>query len=372
VVAAQPSFVRALAITVLVPACFYVEPINQRPSIAIVEDSSTPIHRGEMVSLESTVHDPDSDPVAVSWRIYACTDATEPAGCDNAPFFTSTFSTISFKVPPNRTNEHMDPVAALRVILQGVDDHGATAEPDQELLIAVTDRAPTLQLRTDAPYNFVVHTPVNVYAQVADPDDDPAQLALATTFTVLGPSESYALTDIVLTDPTQSGRKLVADDPGSWTVRVAVADSSGATAMQDAPIQIVPDHAPCLSSWAPLAPPPGQTLPMADPTLFEVLVVTDDLDPYPPPLADPIRGTTAFAWSLLAPGDTTFQSLAGVIGNSVPLDPASYNTGDVLELRVEIQDRVPRLIDCAESDPTCSVISDPTCIQRLTWTVEVQ
>jgi hypothetical protein len=28
-------------------------------------------------------------------------------------------------------------------------------------------------------------------------------------------------------------------------------------------------------------------------------------------------------------------------------------------------------VSCAEASPTCSVISDDTCIQRLTWRVEV-
>ena len=66
-----------------------------------------------------------------------------------------------------------------------------------------------------------------------------------------------------------------------------------------------------------------------------MLVVTDDLDPYPPVPGDPILGTTTFAWSLLAPGASSFASLAAT-SNSVALDPADYTPGDLLELRVEV------------------------------------
>src|SRR5262249_40166864 len=107
------------------------------------------------------------------------------------------------------------------------------------------------------------------------------------------------------------------------------------------------------------------------PTLFQVLVVDDDLDPYPSSPADPVLGTTQFTWSIVPPGGSR-QTLAGVTGAGVALDPASYASGDIVELRVDVQDRNHIAVNCPANQPSCSVISDPTCTQRLTWEVEIR
>ena len=109
---------------------------------------------------------------------------------------------------------------------------------------------------------------------------------------------------------------------------------------------------------------------MSEPTLFQVHVVADDLDPYPT-IDDPYLLPTKFTWSLLAPGSTR-QVLTGVSGNSVALDPASFQPGDIVELRVEIYDRTNDAITCADGVATCSVIGDNNCLQRQTWRVEVR
>ncbi|HTR50650.1 MAG TPA: hypothetical protein VMJ10_08080 [Kofleriaceae bacterium] len=355
---------RIALIVVAASGCFYTEPINQRPSASIIQASSAAVFRGDTVTLSAETHDPDGDSVYVAWRAYTCSDGTTPAGCDAAPYFQSSSVDISFPAPALRADA-VTPTESLRVILEATDSHGATAEPEQELLITVNDAAPTVELRAASSYGFAVGTPVDFYPQVMDADDTASTVFL--DWSVLGPAYADSFVD---TPPL--GKELVVSTPGSWDVQVIATDPAGRSMMADKHVDIVPDHPPCLASWAPLAPPAGQTLPMADPTLFEILVVSDDLDPYPPVVGDPIRGTTTFSWSLLPPGASARVPLAGVIGNSVALDPASYDPGDVIELRVEIQDRTHTPVECADSDPTCSVISDPTCIQRLTWTVEVQ
>ncbi len=371
---------RALSILVLASGCFYMEPVNQRPSIGIVPSSSDPLHRGDNVTLDARIDDPEGQAVALTWRAYACSDATVPGGCDDTTFKdslpTDAAQDFNFTVPIHRADG--TDVQSLRIELDAVDSLGATAKPSQELVMPVIDGPPTLMLRSQSRYGYVINTPVQIYALVGDPDDGaPAVKPLG--WQVFSPtSPAPPLTDITTppaTDPTmlQFGKQLVPDQLGNdWKVQVTATDPLGVQTVQIQPLTIVADHAPCLAQSAPIAPPPGSTLPITDPTLFEVLVVDDDLDPYPTILNDAIYGAETFTWSLLPPGATTRQVLTGATGASVPIDPASYTPGDIVELRVEIGDRNHTPVNCTDSDPTCSVISDPSCIQRLTWRVEVR
>jgi hypothetical protein len=361
--------VRAVAILLIGSGCFYDERINQRPSADIVQGSSDPVARGQVVHLTAETMDPDGDPVSVSWRVYACTDATAPAGCDPAPYFMSAERVVDVPVPSARADG--TPELSLRVILEATDSLGATAEPSQELLLPVTDAAPDLTVSSDGRYGYVVGTPVALYAKATDPDpgDTPDQLSVdfAVVQTPLG--ATYTWTDLAVTGVGQHGKRLVPSAVGDWEVDVTAKDPLQHATVKPLPLHIVADSPPCLASWAPLDPPMGQTLPLHDPTLFEVLVVDDVLDPYPPVPGDPVLGTTRFSWSLLLPGATTRSPLS-VIGNSVALDPASYAPGDILELRVEIFDRTATPIPCNDASATCPEMS--SCMQRLTWRVEVQ
>ena len=139
----------------------------------------------------------------------------------------------------------------------------------------------------------------------------------------------------------------------------------------DVPVQVDADRPPCLAQLAPIVPAPGQTLPLDQETLFQVLVVDDDLDVYPPS-DDPIDGVPTFSWSLLPAGATQWQQLSGATGNRVLLGPENYQLGDLLELRVEVHDRIPRQISCPDNQPTCSLGSDDMCTPRPTWRLEVR
>jgi hypothetical protein len=130
------------------------------------------------------------------------------------------------------------------------------------------------------------------------------------------------------------------------------------------------DQPPCLAQWQPIVPPDGATLPIIEPTLFEVPLVSDDLDPYPPVPGEPLFGTTTFAWSILPPGATARQPLVGATGNSVDFDPAAFTPGQIVELRVEIFDPSHGTVACADGDPVC--LASPGCSQRQTWRVEIR
>jgi hypothetical protein len=162
---------------------------------------------------------------------------------------------------------------------------------------------------------------------------------------------------------------------GAYSVSVKTTSPTGDTHMAMTDIQVVDDSAPCLQDdqLEPIVPPAGAAYPLSQPTLFRVRKAKDDLDPYPLPRAnDPIFGALRFEWSLQAPGQSTHSVIAGATSNSFAIDPASYATGDVLELRVTIFDRNNTPVSCPDGDATCSTISNNECLQRQTWRVEVR
>ena len=375
---------RFASICLLASGCLDLSPINQRPSIAIISDSSTIAHRGDHLMVHAAVDDPEHQVVALSWHVEACVDATDPSTCDPA-FFTSTAENPTIDIPV--LLDGGAPVTALRVVLEGKDDHGAVAKPSQVLVLPVGDGAPVVMLRKASPHNYLVGTPIDLTALVGDPDDGISTIVVAWKVFTPPSQPTYTLTDITagLMQPADSrhiayGQRLIPAGFGDWDVEVTASDPEAFAGPPSVGIRVehllfsvVPDHVPCLGfPVSPIVAPPGQALPLYDPTLFHVLVVTDDLDPFPTKSGDALFGNTTFRWSLLRPGSTTRQPLAGVTGNSAAIDPATYTPGDFVELRVEIEDRNHTPITCADNLATCSVIADDACLQRLTWRMEVQ
>ncbi|MBV8760530.1 MAG: hypothetical protein JO257_24780 [Deltaproteobacteria bacterium] len=368
-----------VAVAGLVPGCFYTEPLNQRPSARIDGQPSAVVYRGDHVDLSAESNDPDNDPLAYKWRAYACTDAQlgvgAAGGCDQVPYLQGLLKTFSFDVPRLRATG--DPAQSVLVDLEVSDTHEATAKPIQQLIIPLGDRGPTVVASKAFHRAYVVDQPVNIFAAVGDPDDGimpPPALA----WTVFSPASqpAFTLTDIanVPADPmhpelAQFGKVLVPHGAGSWDVQIVATDPLGMTAMTDVPIDVFADRPPCLEQVAPIVPPTGQTYPLDQATQFQALVVDDDLDVYPAS-GDPITGLTTFSWTILPPGGTTRVPVSTT--NHVLVDPASYAPGDIVEVRVEVNDRNNRsLAGCAANAPTCSLTGD-ACIQRQTWRVEVR
>lgn len=364
----------------LVSGCFYTDPLNQRPSVGIVQlDAPGPVYRGKTVHLTANKDDPDglNENVQVQWRAYLCTDPTvEPdgghPGCDAAPFATDYQDDFSFTIPTFRDGSTTPEVAVL-VLLEGRDALQATARPTQQLTLNLTDAPPTIATSTQYRHAYVVDHPVDLFAAIGDPDDG-IEPPPTVGWTVYSPptQPDYQLVEIpdVPADPLhpellQVGQTFTPHGAGDYTVRVTAADQLGATAQADIALHIDEDRPPCLTQYTPAAPPNGQTLPLTEPTLFEALVVDDDLDVWPP-TDDPSEGVTAFAWSLKPPGGSMYEPLSTVTGNRIALDPASYAPGDIVELRVDIADR----LGCDSPRMNCHLTTG-SCIQELTWRVEV-
>jgi hypothetical protein len=368
-----------LLVAGLVPGCFYADPINQRPSITIEGEPTEAVHRGDHLSLSALSEDPDGHYVSYQWRGYACTEALGEDGCDQFPFADGLLETFDLDVPI-RLADDATPVSLLRIVLEAKDELGATARPEEVLLLPVVNRAPTLELGRSSRYAFVTATPIEIYAKIGDADDGPAAV-MPLVWEAFGPplaDTAGALAELAIgqdpDDPAhlQFAKTFTPNVPGEWTIRVTAHDPLDGEAVVALMITVAADGPPCLAQVLPIVPTGGAALPITDPTLFRVPVVIDDLDLYPPQPDDEILGTTRFTWSVKVPGQSTHVAISGAVGNSFAVDPASYTPGDIIEVRAEIFDRTNDQLLCPDTDPSCSVISLPTCIQRQTWRVEVR
>jgi hypothetical protein len=359
-----------IAIAVGLAGCFYVDPINQRPSLDI-RANDEPVYRGDTVKYAAVVYDADDRAVDVTWRAYMCTDTTIN-DCDATVAFSGTEPELEFTVPRVRA-DGTTPVSSMKIVLDGRDDRGATAKPNDQITPAVLDRAPSLELRDTSIYKqdspgpaYVVGLPIELYAVYRDADD--ALEALTIAWKVYPPSAvAVELTELAA---PQVGKRLRPTAIGTWTVEVTITDPLGNATQRSVVLNVVADRAPCLAIVEPAVPPTSAVLPVFEPRLFQVTSVSDDLDSYPATTGGAEFGEPAFVWSIATPGNPR-TVIGGATGSSTPFDPAVHPPGTIVELRVEIQDRKRVPVSCNDGEPTCST-SGTSCLQRQTWRVEAR
>lgn len=366
-------------IPALSAGCFYIAPVNQRPALEIQQrpspDGDLFVHRGDRhVVFDAVVDDPDGDVVELGWRAYACDDGNDFATCDAVPFATGELPAFDLvEIPTGR--EAGTPLRSLRIELEGKDEYGATARPSQVAAVPVRDAPPDVFVFDQKPYDGVVGTPIDLFFDYGDADDTAANVTLAIEVTPPGLADA-TLTELANVpqpddpDRRQIGRRLVPTLTGAWKIDVTATSPAGEVSKTPYVVEVIADLPPCLAQLSPAVPPPDATLPLSEPTLFQVLQVDDALDRFPTIAGDPFLGPTTFAWSLRR-DDNTRELLAGATGNAIELDPASFTPGEQVELRVEVFDRNATPITCADEAPSCSVIAT-ACVQRQTWLVEVR
>lgn len=381
--------VRAVVLTlpaVLAAGCFYLDDINVPPDADLREtpESVGPHYRRGQITLTATkTVDDNDDPrlLDATWDAHACnTDGTD---CDPLPFAGSSTHTVLDPIDidiPDWRADGTTPIQGVRVVLVVTDPHGASS--DAELFLPVQNRAPELTFRRQGLGNassFPVHVPVDIYVMAFD--DDPADAdSLTVEFSAapIPPKRSGSSGGLLELDPQNDRHaRLYADVPGAWTVTAEVIDQLGARTAGEVVVVIDPDQPPCIDGTSPVAVPDATYIvdALEGARYFAVSSVDDDLDAHPPAtddVYDEWLGQASFRWSIASPG--TGGGFVPLAGHDLPdylLDPAAYDPGDQISLRVEVDDRVGRTLPCGPDEPTCA-IGGGACLQRLTWEVQIR
>jgi hypothetical protein len=346
---AQATVVRAvLCLAVLaLPGCFYLDDINVAPQAVILQVSTEPVHIDKRVQFSAAQSsDEDGDELSFDWQASTCVACAA---------YASDVQT-NFDVP---VVGHQP----IRVRLKVFDIHGAASEATLE--VPVINRSPELVTQVSTQPNpdgtYTVTRPIEFAAEGADEDGDP----LVYSFTLHPPPQSNP--DAVTFEKlSETAYRLVPDVPGQWEVEIAADDKFGGVTTIREQVTVAADEPPCLAATSPLWAPENRIILLRSggPRRFAVESVIDDLDPYP-------GSGIHFRWLVAGPGMTVPAEIAGRDLPDLLIDPGELDAGDVLGVRVEIRDRNPRPLPCGADQAACSITGD-TCLQRVTWTVEVR
>lgn len=349
--------------------CLYVPAVNERPRARIEETTQGPYNVGDPITLSAEKSTDDGDAVALraAWQARVCDESG--ASCE---LLDLTASGSGIFTPVTLTAEQK---GEIQVQLTVTDAEGASETVDTRIVIGNQDPVIETQV-TGFPDpgpsgGHVLGLPVEIAAMASDPDGDPIEL----TWQAFPPLGAGSNPDDVVFEPTDGSAttyRLIGDVPGVWEVHVTADDGAGGTAESVEMVLLAPDGPPCITATDPTTS--GTETVVLDATRrFSVLTVADALDPYPRPAdANELVGQADFTWWLASPASG--GELVELVGHDlaeVVLDPDLYAPGDHLTLRVEASDRVARTLPCDPADPVCSINGD-SCVQRLSWEVEVR
>ena len=349
---------------------FYTDSVNSEPQAQIHKETTGPHYLGDYVTFSAErSEDPDGEraELVALWRAFACTDAAatdcpleNELKVEDGNIFDDFGLTIRDKAP------------AILVTLRVHDRRGAFT--DDYVVLEVANREPELSLQVQGYQvggGFPLGTYVQIFATGSDADED----TLTYDWTLYPPDGSVA--EDVRWDKLGGVEvyELEPDVDGLWTVEVTATDGDGGEVTEQIPILINEDAPPCIAATDPHAVVDGTYVIDVDeePRRFAVLSVTDDLDFYPAPVGAEFLGAATFTWFIATPD--TDGELVAATGHEVAdyfVDPAGYAPGDQISLRVEIADRVERTIPCDDAQATCSINGDESCLQRVTWEVEIR
>ena len=377
---------RAVAAALVLTGCFYIDPIEERPNAFI--HAPMMAERGDRVDAVGVFED-EREGGTFDWSLKICAVAVQgpDAGklvCEDDP---QTSSTNEFRITVRTVTKDGRLVSEMRVKLDARDGRGSLAPANHQIF--ALDAKPSLALDVAA-HSLTAGAPIVVFAKYGDAElpYEQVDVTRAVSWDI---TPSVPLTDVPvpppqIADPTHRtvAMRLVPPEAGHYVLTTVARDATCNAGNMNDPstcniskpatlsLDVAADQPPCLAQWQPSVPPADQTLPVAAPAVFEVPLVSDDLDAFPRIADDAEFGTPTFAWSIKRPGAAR-EVLQGATANRVVFDPGAYTPGDVVELRVEIFDRHHKdALTCDDAAATCAITPDPSCLQRQTWRVEVR
>ena len=338
-------------------------PINMPPTVQIDELNQS-LHRGEpSATFTATIHDPDqsNDTLNVVWRVgHVSTDA------DCATAEASALGSCKSQPSNDRCvyiPQTLDPVC---VVVRVTDRYGAKTEARRNF--TVQDQPPIAGIKRTSPLSATAPLPLfsNLTFSAAPPnstDPDPGdEDSLSYSWTVIQPDGTKLSVGTCATVETSGTCSFATTMSGTYHVEVTVADVSGASSQPaSVDVTIAQDQPPCIVGFKPETP-----LTYASPdqsTTFAVNNVNDDADPYP--------GSTlgTFTWWYRRGTSGSFARLSNPYqSNQVDFGKGVFVSGDIIQIRVEYQDRINRsLSSCDQGADRCELV--PGCAQWVTWTV---
>lgn len=350
----------------------YTGEINHRPVVMIIAPEN--ISRGEVAVYRAERSDPDQDgrTLALEWAA-----AGVPCPADGTVFPNDADvheGTTEFQVPGTVTNNDRfcvwarvtDAQGASHVAMQPATTVAAQNRPPVAMLLLVSSPSGA------PPYPLYSRFRVSA-AQSSDPDGAAGDLQF--DFGLQGPATSRAMLekcDDAAASTQLTDRCFTADEPGSYRVTVMLTDKGGLTGSAELTpsVAVKEDQPPCIVSTD---PPYGLNVVVRDPTTeqrFDVKVVSDDGDPFPPMSG---TGTTHFAW-FHGPEEGPLAALDWDLP-SLTLPAGVYPSGSRVVIRLEVRDRKTFLasdafLSCEEKALRCAVPAMSSCYQRVSWTVD--
>ena len=366
------SHLALCAALVSATGCLYLDSINTPPQAEIEVTQERDYFRGEQISF-SAGKSSDTDGDGLFYRFAAEVCGSSGAVCAPLTDLAADLSVLRIDLPttvPGRDDVAVDVVRAMVTVTDG---RGAISIAEASW--PVGNAPPTVQLQAQSDYErgdnqFPVTLPIQIVALVGDTDDDPADTVLEWRISdrpLQSQTGQYSFEE--LTGPTvlDPAYELVPDVPGAWEVTVAATDTAGTTIEETITLTVTGDAAPCITGISRDAGIVHLLDADATPVEFAVLQVIDEFDPFP----GGQDGAAEFRWFISAPGSVELVA-TGADSPGFTIDPTQYAPGDAFQLRIEALDRVvDHEPSCAVDQPTCSFDSN-SCLQRLTWSIEIR
>jgi hypothetical protein len=351
----------------------YTDPINHPPEVALTGDTETTFHSDQRPKYHARAHDPDqsADSLTYQWH-------RQLGDCPSA-------ANVMVGAPvasgPDFEND-LDFTAKFCVWVVVRDERGATAWA--EITTSVT------HLKTTAVIEVV--KPFATAAAGATADRFPLMSAVQLSGTMSSDLESHGPLDFEWT-LTRGGQAVTHEDcpdgaiaselcftgdqPGTYRAILKVRDTRGGEATATKDVVIEPDAPPCIRRSDPMYGLARIVRDATEKNVFELKMVTDDVDPFPAPPDRASKLSFDITWWREGDANPPSGRRATGPGDQMPVAefiPDYFKNGDQVFVRIKAIDRIDRDFSACERDKVddCALEpqAHPDCYQWVTWRID--